>query len=88
MTEANRPSENDLTAFTAGNEVAAAKLEQRAREKAKNELQGQMQLMTSQEANFEAGTWTLRGPFFTVSGGDYLIISCREWNQFWSDRDV
>lgn len=44
-----------------------------------------MQLMESAEADFSAGTWTFKAPSFVVSGGEYLIISKRDWMDFWDE---
>lgn len=42
-----------------------------------------MQRMKSLEADFEKATWTFSAPSFTVSGGDYLVISKLDWMLFW-----
>jgi hypothetical protein len=48
-------------------------------------LSDRMQMMDSWEADFEKKTWTFGGNYsFTVSAGQYLIISAKQWDEFWS----
>ncbi len=53
----------------------------------KTDLETASQLLTSIEADFEKGTWTFNGPIALVGGGDYLVISIRDWQEVWRKYD-
>jgi hypothetical protein len=36
-------------------------------------------IMQSDEANFEANTWTFTAPYFKAGAGEYIIIHRRDW---------
>jgi hypothetical protein len=52
----------------------------------KSELEREMFVLDSLEADFSTETWTFKATGVRVSGGSYLVISLREWQQFWERR--